>query len=324
MRRGRFLAALVLALLIAPGHWWRSSPVASSGNGVQFEALKAQTPVDWPKGLTIEQAWHLDPANNDFAGFSALVLDEEGFTAFSDFGSLVRFPRPNGQALQLPLTPLPRTAEIAHTPDVEAAIFDPESGSTWLAYEYHNKIRRIDRDGRSLFGGEDYLASLGLNSGIEAMARLDEDRFLLLAEHGGRGFLVRGDPAKGGKAEKFAFARAENFRPTDMAVLPDGRVLVLLRALEYALPPFTSMLAIGDPDAIRSDKTWQLDPLAVIDSRGLRENYEGIAVEPAANGALTIWLISDSNRAALQRTLLLKLHWQPETQTAREEDPASR
>ena len=108
-----------------------------------------------------------------------------------------------------------------------------------------------------------------------------------------------------------------NLITTDMVALPDGRVLVLLRLLTWSFPPFASMLAVGDPAAIRPGEVWELIPLAVINQSDLRENYEGLAVEPAAeDGALTIWLISDSNRSALQRTLLLKLRWQ--TKTARE------
>ena len=41
------------------------------------------------------------------------------------------------------------------------------------------------------------------------------------------------------------------------------------------------------------------------------ENYEGIAVLPREAGGFTIWLISDDNRAALQRTVLVELEWSP-------------
>jgi hypothetical protein len=322
MRRARLAAIAALALLIAPGHWWRSPVVADTTNAVRFARLPVTTPEDWPDGLTIEQAWHLDAANTAFAGFSALALDGEGFTAFSDFGGTARFPRPAGQILRLPVTPLPRSAAIAYTPDVEAAAHDPASGTTWVAYEFHNAIRRIDRAGKSTFARPAQLRQLGLNSGIEAMARLPDGRFLMLSERSQQGFLFAGDPVEGGAPLAFHVEPHGEYRPTDMAALPGGRVLVLLRALEWGIPPFASMLAVGDPAAIRAGEVWALEPLAVIDQPGLRENYEGLAVETAPDGALILWLISDNNRSALQRTLLLKLRW--ETQTAREANPASR
>lgn len=316
MRKARLAAITVLALLIAPGHWWRSAVQIDTTHRVAFERLSVPLPEGWPDGLAIEQAWHLDPANTAFSGFSALALDAAGFTAFSDFGTTAHFPRPSGQTLQLVPTPLPRVPQIAFTPDVEAAVRDTDNGTTWVAYEFHNNIRRIGPDGTSVFGGNSALKGLGVNSGIEAMARLPDGRFLMLSERGGRGFLFAGDPVDGGRVQRFQVEQHGEYSPTDMAVLPDGRVLVLLRSLEWMLPPFASMLAVGDPAAIRAGEEWPLEPLAIIDQSGLRENYEGMAVEPAADGALTIWLISDNNRSALQRTLLLKLRWR--TKTARE------
>jgi hypothetical protein len=58
--------------------------------------------------------------------------------------------------------------------------------------------------------------------------------------------------------------------------------------------------------------------LGTIDGGLPRDNFEGLAVVPETDGALTLWLISDDNTAALQRTLLYKLRWQPDMQKARE------
>ncbi len=321
MRRGRFFAALALAALIAPGHWWRSAPVADRTHMVRFERLAAEPPRGWPAGLTLSEAWHLDPANTEFSGFSGLIIRDGQFTGFTDFGGTARIPRPPAQPLRVEVQALPRTPDIANTPDLEAAAWHQASGTLWLSYEHHNAIRRIAADGTEAFVRPAALQGLGANSGIEAMARLPDGHFLMLAERGGRGFLFAGDPVDAPRVTEFSVALPGDYRPTDVAALPDGRVLVLLRSLEWAVPPFASMLAVGDPAAIRVGEEWQLEPLAIIDQTHLRENYEGLAVEPASNGALTLWLISDSNRAVFQRTLLLKLRWQPQLQTAREGNP---
>jgi len=318
MNRTRLAAIMGLALLIAPGHWWRSAPHTDTSDRLQFVRLPAATPADWPEGLALEQAWHLDATNSAFAGFSALVIDSQGLRGFTDFGQTARFPRPAGQIVAAPVAALPATAEIAYIPDVEGAVVDPASGTLWISYEHHNAIRRIDADGTSTFARPAALRGLGLNSGVEAMARLGDGRFVMLAEGGGAGFLFAGDPVGGAEPTAFRVNTPGEYLPTDMAVLPDGRVLVLLRELTWSFPPFASLLMIGDPAAIRAGEVWELEPLATIDQPDLRENYEGLAVEPAGDGALTLWLISDSNRSALQRTLLLKLRWNPHTKTARE------
>ena len=41
-----------------------------------------------------------------------------------------------------------------------------------------------------------------------------------------------------------------------------------------------------------------------------RDNYEGLAVTEDADG-MHLWLISDDNFMSFQRTMLLKLRWQP-------------
>ena len=316
MRIRRLAAIIALGLLIAPGNWWRSVPIVSTSDNVQFVRMSAITPADWPEGLTLEEAWHLNPSNPAFSGFSALVFEGGGFRAISDFGGIAVIPRPTSGQMLVPVGSLPAIREIANTPDAEAAVYDPASDTLWLSYEHHNAIRRIGGDGKSAFVRPTALRKLGANSGIEAMTLLPGGGFLMLAERSGEGFLFAGDPVENDAVTRFRVQSPPDFLPTDMVLLPDGRVLVLLRKLTWGFPPFASMLAVGDPSAIREGETWPLEPLAIIDGHDLRENYEGLAVEPADNGALTIWLISDSNRSVLQRTLLLKLRWQ--TKTARE------
>ena len=291
-------------------------PAANTSDLVQFVRLPALTPADWPEGLTLEQAWHLDPGNSAFSGFSAMVSESGGFRAISDFGGTAVIPRPTTGQKLVPVTPLPAIRELAATPDAEAALYDAASDTLWVSYEHHNAIRRISGDGRYAFVRPLALRQLGANSGIEAMARLPGGEFLMLAERSGEGFLFAGDPVESDVVTRFRVQAPPDFLPTDMALLPDGRVLVLLRKLTWGFPPFASMLAVGDPADIHEGETWQLTPVATIDGQDLRENYEGLAVETGDEGALTLWLISDSNRSVLQRTLLLKLRWQ--TKTARE------
>jgi hypothetical protein len=95
-----------------------------------------------------------------------------------------------------------------------------------------------------------------------------------------------------------------------MAQLPDGRVLILLRKVDWGIPPaFSGKLMIADPSTIRQGERWRAEPVAELEEPLPTDNYEGLAVDSDERGGVVLWLISDDNRARFQRTLLLKLLW---------------
>ena len=110
----------------------------------------------------------------------------------------------------------------------------------------------------------------------------------------------------------FTFAGSREFSPTDMAQLPDGRVLILMRRLVWPFPlRFACRIVIADPAAIRAGAVWQGTEVAKLSSSLPVDNFEGLAIEPRGGGRVTVWLISDDNHAATQRTLLWKLAVDP-------------
>ena len=151
------------------------------------------------------------------------------------------------------------------------------------------------------------------------MARLADGRFIVLSEgdsrwlaEGGPGLVFDADPTAGAEALSFRFVPPPGFNPVDMAALPDGRVLVLLRAVEWGVPPaFVGKLVVADPAEIREGQAWPWRALADLRDPLPTDNYEGLAVEVDASGAAILWLISDDNQMRVQRTLLLKLRWDP-------------
>ena len=97
---------------------------------------------------------------------------------------------------------------------------------------------------------------------------------------------------------------------SDAAAMPDGRVVILLRAIDPPFPPFfKGMLLVADPADIAAGREWPWHKLADLEEPLPLDNYEGLAIVPDATG-VTLWLISDDNLSRLQRTLLLELHWQ--------------
>ncbi|WP_137680529.1 esterase-like activity of phytase family protein [Aurantiacibacter suaedae] len=309
----RLAVVAALAVLIAPGTWLRDDPNAAPSDLVQLEPLDVTQPEGWPAELTLEGAWNVANSNPAFGGYSALRVDQEGtgFIAYSDRGTYAQLPRPpftgsaRAQTAVVPRDPLLRDPQ-----DIESVTADPATGTIWLGYEDHNAIRRYSPNGTSQIVQPQAMAGWKTNAGPESMVRLSDGRFIVLAEAGGDGLLFADDPLNNEEPLKFSILPPGEFLPTDMAQLPDGRVLILFRDLTLAFPPFASMVMVADPAEIREGELWPLTELARIDAAGLRENYEGMAIKPDGEGAASVWLIADDNLSMLQRTLLLKLRYE--------------
>ncbi len=140
--------------------------------------------------------------------------------------------------------------------------------------------------------------------------RLRDGRFVVLPEGKNYGLIYPGDPVEGAKPARFTFqSPAPGFAATDVAELPDGRLLLLMRDLVWAYPMFTSRLAIGA--APRAGGVFAPETVLQLDPTIPRENYEGVAVRPRADGRIDVWVISDDNLSVMQRTLLAKLIFDP-------------
>jgi hypothetical protein len=124
--------------------------------------------------------------------------------------------------------------------------------------------------------------------------------------------IFSGDPTRPGSLEHFTFSGPKRFSPVDMAQMPDGRVLVLMRRLVWPMPfRFAGRIALADPAEIRAGTVWHAREVAKLSSQLPVDNFEAIAIEPRSDGKLTVWLISDDNQAISQRTLLWKMALDP-------------
>lgn len=333
MRLTTRLALLaMLALGLAPGTWLHEAiPPPDFRPVLTRETLPL--PTRSAGELTIEGVWRLTSPNIHFGSYSALAaLPDGGLLAVSDRGRWLRFTPP-GRVGRGPRFGVVGDQVVTdkRRVDAEAMTLHPASGRVWIAYEGVNTIERLGLElGPSKHVRPPEMASWPANAGPEAMTRLRDGRFIILGEgspqwlgDGYPGLLFAGDPVDGAKAEEFGFVPPDSYRATDMATLPDGRVLILLRAIEGVIPPrFSAKLLVADPAGIRAGKAWRGEEIATFGLTLPTDNFEGLAVEPREDDTLTLWLISDDNGAALQRTLLYRLRWKPETQKARQASPA--
>ncbi|WP_196793202.1 esterase-like activity of phytase family protein [Erythrobacter litoralis] len=320
MKRRLILLACV-ALGLAPGTWVRSAvPPPDYDSCVAITRLTDLPPRLGP--FVTLNAWELDSNHHLFGSYSALRATAPGeFLTASDRGNVLRFTIEGDRLGIGPMARFNGEDRFAEkrASDIEALAIDPKSGTVWAAYEGLNAIERRDARLRSPTrvrppSMQDWRS----NSGPEAMLRFDDGRFIVIGEGTTRwtddrmpAVLFARDPAEGDPGMSFAFSAPEDFRPTDIAALPDGRVLFLLRRIVFGLPPrFEIGLLVADPAQIAEGETWSGELLTVFSRPFPTDNYEGLAVEPTDGGyPVTITMISDDNDIAYQRTLVAQLYW---------------
>ncbi len=316
--RKLFLILLLIAGL-APGTWlWSRLPPKDTRQVVSFAALPL--PKADLRPLEVTGAWELDSPNDNFGSYSALVALGDGtLLAGSDRGSMMHVSLPGVRPARarigyFGLDPNRAKRQL----DLESLTRDPVNGRLWLGFEGNNRIERFEAD----FRGEakvwpEAMRGWPANQGPEAMVRLADGRFVVLAEGTYSwtddvtpGLLFPRDPVAGAEPVAFRFAPPDGYLPVDVAQLPDGRAVILLRRVAWGVPPgFSGKLLVADPATIRAGEVWRTNWLADLDARLPSDNYEGLAVEPDGRGGVVLWLISDDNNSVFQRTLLLRLDW---------------
>lgn len=321
----RLLALGVVVLGLLPTVWLRDPPPSDNLRDYDVREMAFAQPDGWPNGFSLEGAWQLTASNPRFGGFSALHLSSGTFSAWTDRGDHVRFATPGGDTNVAHFAPLPPERAFIYAQDIESVVVDEDTGFTWFGYENPNALRRVSATGQSLAVRIPAMTAWGDNAGAEAMVRLPDGRFLALAENRETAVMFADYPFFAPKPTMLRIDRPSGWRPTDMAMLPDGRALVLLRRVERRWPPFRTMLAVGEPALLDPERPWRLEPVLELAMPELAENYEGLVVKPIGKDAVTIWLISDDNLSALQRNLLLELRWDmaAQKQKAREDQPSA-
>ncbi|WP_284123957.1 esterase-like activity of phytase family protein [Parerythrobacter aestuarii] len=320
----RLILLVLVAVALAPGTWLRSAPPPVMLNaGVEVIRLA----IDKPRigALDVIGTWQLKSEHSLFHGYSGLVALGGGkFLAASDAGAGLAFSMASGGPTDFELFPYDPDTRFTDKmyQDIEALAHDPGTGRVWAAFEGRNMIERREGDlsdpAQAL---PEPMRRWGENSGPEAMTRLSDGSFLMLGE-GRAGFMGeefpglkwQRDPVLGDKPMEFSFAAPEGFRPTDMAALPDGRVLILVRRIAWGFPPhFKVVLLVADPAEIVVGESWSGTELARFDPPFPTDNYEGLAIEPGSDRGtgypVMVTIISDDNAVSYQRTLLLRLQW---------------
>lgn len=268
-----------------------------------------------------------DPA---FGGVSAMAVQGDRFLLASDMGGIVRFRMgADWQPRELQFSDLPGGPGISWAKgdsDVESLVLDSVSGRVWLGFENHHEIWRYapGPGPAERHVAPAAMANWPINGGAEAMARLPDGGFVAISEtarqYGKPGRIAlrfARDPTIDPRpAFAFRYQPPRGYDPSDMAALPDGRLLVLNRRVTLA-EFFTAKLVLVDPAEIRPDALVKGREIATIGPPLLRDNFEALAVVQEG-GATMLWIASDDNQLPFEQTLLLKFRLDlPKTAAAR-------
>ena len=318
--RLRQATAVLISTILLAGVWLRS-PAAPQNRDERIVVSALTLPPGCCQAgpFKLIGAWQLQSEHQDFGGYSALLIPQfERLLALSDRGYSLEFSKPDAPRMPIRINPLLEdSARLKDNRDVESATRDPHSGLVWIGLEGRDAFARHGSDmQRQNFRQIPEMAKWPQNQGPEAMLRLRDGRFVALCEcnpgwfQGGRhpALLIGGDPTQDIAASSFTFVGIDGYRPTDMAQLPDGRVLIIVRRLVWPVPArFAIKILIADPTEIEPGKAWQARELADLADPWPVDNYEGLAIEQQTDGKLIAWIISDENGAVTQRVLLLKV-----------------
>ena len=317
----RIVIVMLFVLLFGPG--WSGEerlPLYSGTPVVRVErvALDAEDPTRTTIGpLTYLGGIRFRSRDPAFGGFSAIAIRDDRFLLLADGGLTFGFtmgadlkPRDYrfGKVPAGPGTGWPKRDR-----DTESLAVDPTTGRMWIAFEGTNMIWRYSAGlaRAEASRAPPAMADWPVNGGAEAMVRFPDGRFLVFSEDAD-------DPADGKRALLFdrdptdprARMRALRvpvpppYRPTDAVVLPDGRLLILTRAISLK-QGFTAKLLLADSrDIVRGAIRSRV--LATFAYPLLHDNFEGLAIT-REGGATILWMVSDDNPPTFfQRSLLLK------------------
>ncbi|MSP21152.1 MAG: hypothetical protein EXQ93_06515 [Alphaproteobacteria bacterium] len=191
-------------------------------------------------------------------------------------------------------------------------------GAALVGFEREHRVLRfaLDANGRPTAARPvieptpPAVARAPTNQGLEAMTTLAEGRVFAISE----GYLDDGAMlgwilgAGDRPAETVHYVAAPGFNPTDATTLANGDVLVLERRFTIfdRAARIVRLRAADIRDGARliGEEIARLLPPMQVD------NFEGIDAIAAPEGGTRVFLLSDDNFGALQRTLLLQF-WMP-------------
>ena len=321
-RSSRPCEALVLGLLTlltaAPARAERievaSKPVALNPTALNQDKVGL---------LTFYGGLALTSSHPRFGGLSALRLSEDGtrITFVSDEGSWLTAHLVHdhlGHLAGLADAELGPLQDLEGQPLVEKEKADAESlermpdGSMIVGFEHHHRLWRYAAANGRLDGKPTVvppppgLAGAPANGGIEALVVREKGDLFALTEYWIVDEMVRGWTNGPERWQALGYRFEGAYRPSDMARLPSGDMVVLERAYNPERGIVGVRLRRVSRKDVKPGARIPSKPIAFLGPPLSVDNFEGIDAVRGKKGETFIYVVSDDNfRAGDQRTLLL-------------------
>jgi hypothetical protein len=273
--------------------------------------------------LTFRGGLALTSAHPRFGGLSALRLTEGGarITFISDEGSWVTAHLVHdafGRLVGITDAELGPLLDLEGKALVEKVESDAESlarlpdGSMIVGFERHHRLWRYAAPGGRLDGKPTVvpppanLDKAPANGGIESLVARGKSGLFALTEYWIVDETIRGWTNGPDRWQPLGYRFLGAFRPSDMALLPSGDLVVLERAYDEARGIVSVRLRRVSRKDVKGGATITSQPLAELGPPLSVDNFEGIDAVRGKKGETLLYVVSDDNfRAGDQRTLLL-------------------
>ncbi len=293
---------------------WRPVEISAAawlirGDAAPDVALKAGS-------LIYRGGVELTSPDRAFGGFSGIVVSADGarLTAVSDRGQWLEAALDYDAGGRLAGVRDGRMAAIADKDGVVLAgsIADAESlslsgdGRLFVSFEREHRVDayRTDGDGMIVFDfrfAEFTDDAPPYNDGVESVTVLD-DGVLVLSEKpfasGANGYFFE----PGGKRRPLRFSDKEGYAVTEAARLDDD-FYILERAFSKLKGVRARLLRAPLPST--EDLTLDAELLAQFSAPYVVDNMEGLDARRGPNGETLLYVMSDDNHSARQKTILL-------------------
>lgn len=319
---------LVLCLLLTACAGVTPPPALAQEQPITVESTALTLKIDEPKATRAGRLlWRggieMRANSRSFGGLSDLHVtpDNRTLTSISDEGAwLVATPRfdANGMLVGLGEARMGQLRgldgqPIESKPEADAEAFARLPDGSWLvAFERRHRLWRypsLTATPLPIEGPSDIGRQPG-NGGIEAMAALADGTVIMISEEYSRqpgtvmGWIGR--PEAGGRYawSAFSYATIPDYKPTALALLPDGSFVTLERAFDMVRGVRVRVMRF-DAAQLKPGATVRAEELAFLASPYAVDNLEGLAATQGARGETLLWLMSDDNFNSLQRNILM-------------------
>lgn len=235
-----------------------------------------------------------------------LIEDEAGRLIGLKDGVMADLLRPDGLAPQ----------GYAQS-DAEALSLDVNAGIAYVSFESRHRVwsyafdpeqnpRQLLRTPSKVVDDAGALSAQPTNGGIESLFWYQgAGLFALSEELGDKAWGRVGWRLMPGPPIAFRYQAPLPYVPTDVAILPDGRLLILNRRASF-FSGFSTKLVLAHMPPLEAGETLAGTVIAKLGGSLIADNFEGAAARRDGQGRTVIYLVSDDNFSRMQRTLLLK------------------